>query len=107
SLSAGEAQLLAFTRVFLQDPGLVVLDEASSRLDLATERLIETAVQRLFVGRTAIVIAHRLETLRHADDILVLADGRVVEFDRRDRLVADESSRFAQLLRAGRVEVLA
>jgi len=106
-VSAGEAQLLAFTRVFLQDPGLVVLDEASSRLDLATERLIETAVQRLFVGRTAIVIAHRLETLRHADDILVLADGRVVEFDRRDRLVADESSRFAQLLRAGRVEVLA
>ncbi len=107
SLSAGEAQLLAFTRVFLQDPGLVVLDEASSRLDLATERLIETAVQRLFVGRTAIVIAHRLETLRHADDILVLADGRVVEFDRRDRLVADESSRFTQLLRTGRVEVLA
>lgn len=106
SVSAGEAQLLAFTRVFLQDPGLVVLDEASSRLDLATERLIETAVQRLFVGRTAIVIAHRLETLRHADDILVLADGRVVEFDRRDRLVADENSRFAQLLRAGSAAVL-
>ncbi|HVC33626.1 MAG TPA: ABC transporter ATP-binding protein, partial [Chloroflexota bacterium] len=105
SVSAGEAQLLAFTRVFLQDPGLVVLDEASSRLDLATERLIENAVQRLFVGRTAIVIAHRLETLRHADDILVLADGRVVEFDRRDRLVADETSRFAQLLRAGSAEV--
>ncbi|HEY8694007.1 MAG TPA: ABC transporter ATP-binding protein, partial [Chloroflexota bacterium] len=55
TVSAGEAQLLAFTRVFLQDPGLVVLDEASSRLDLATERLIEHAVQRLFVGRTAIV----------------------------------------------------
>lgn len=106
SVSAGEAQLLAFTRVFLQDPGLVVLDEASSRLDLATERLIENAVQRLFVGRTAIVIAHRLETLRHADDILVLADGRVVEFDRQDRLAADERSRFAQLLRAGNAEVL-
>jgi ABC-type multidrug transport system fused ATPase/permease subunit len=106
SVSAGEAQLLAFTRVFLMNPGLIVLDEASSRLDLATERLIENAVQRLFVGRTAIVIAHRLETLRHADDILVLANGRVVEFDRRNRLVADETSRFAQLLRAGNAEVL-
>ncbi|HLZ10041.1 MAG TPA: ABC transporter ATP-binding protein [Chloroflexota bacterium] len=105
-VSAGEAQLLALTRVFLQDPGLVVLDEASSRLDLATEQLIESAVQRLFVGRTAIVIAHRLETLRHVDDILVLDNGRIVEFDRRDRLVADQSSRFAQLLRAGGAEAL-
>jgi ATP-binding cassette subfamily B protein len=54
-----------------------------------------------------IVIAHRLETLRHADDILVLADGQIVEYDRRDRLVADETSRFGQLLRAGNAEVLA
>lgn len=106
SLSAGEAQLLAFTRVFLDDPGLVVLDEASSRLDLATERLIERAAQRLFVGRTAVVIAHRLETLRHADDILVLADGRVVEFGPRDRLIADEASYFSRLSRAGGAEVL-
>jgi ATP-binding cassette subfamily B protein len=105
-LSAGEAQLLAFTRVFLQDPGLVILDEASSRLDRATERLIGSAVRRLFVGRTAIVIAHRLETLRHADDILVLADGRVVEFGPRARLAADASSRFSRLLQAGSAEVL-
>jgi ATP-binding cassette, subfamily B, bacterial len=106
AVSAGEAQLLAFTRVFLQDPSLVVLDEASSRLDLATERLIEHAIQRLFAGRTAIVIAHRLETLRLVDDILVLADGRIVEYDRRDCLVADESSRFARLLRAGSAGIL-
>lgn len=105
SMSAGEAQLLAFTRVFLQDPGLVILDEASSRLDPATERLIEGAVRRLFVGRTAIVIAHRLETLRHADDILVLADGHVVEYDRRDRLIADDTSRFARLLQSSHAEV--
>src|SRR5437867_11308506 len=58
-LSAGEAQLLAFARVFLRDPGLVILDEATSRLDAATERLVEDAVTRLFDGRTAIVIAHR------------------------------------------------
>jgi ABC-type multidrug transport system fused ATPase/permease subunit len=105
SLSAGEAQLLAFARVFLQDPGLVVLDEASSRLDLATERLIENAVQRLFVGRTAIVIAHRLGTLEHADDILVLDNGLVAEFDRRELLVADDNSRFSLLVRANRAEV--
>ena len=63
SLSAGEAQLLAFTRVFLRDPGLVILDEASSRLDPATEQLIERAIDQLLLGRTAIIIAHRLGTV--------------------------------------------
>src|SRR5713101_9117075 len=65
-LSAGEAQLLAFTRVFLINPGLVILDEASSRLDPATEYLIERAVDKLFVGRTGIIIAHRLATIQRA-----------------------------------------
>ena len=69
-LSAGEAQLLAFTRVFLADPGLVILDEASSRLDPATEQLIERAVSKLLAGRTGIVIAHRLGTIQRADEIL-------------------------------------
>jgi ABC-type multidrug transport system fused ATPase/permease subunit len=105
-ISAGEAQLLAFARVFLQNPGLVVLDEASSRLDPATERRIERGIQRLFEGRTAIVIAHRLDTLRNADDILVLENGEVEEMDRRDRLAADSTSHFARLLRAGAAEVL-
>ena len=71
-LSAGEAQLLAFARVFLQDPGLVILDEASSRLDPATERLIERAVDRLLAGRTGIIIAHRLATVQRADEIMIL-----------------------------------
>jgi ATP-binding cassette subfamily B protein len=96
-LSAGEAQLLAFTRIFLRDPGLVVLDEASSRLDPATEALIERVVDRLLAGRTAIVIAHRLGTVNRADRILILEDGRV--------LAADEGSRFHRLLRAGLEEV--
>jgi ATP-binding cassette, subfamily B, bacterial len=74
-LSAGEAQLLAFTRIFLGDPGLVVLDEASSRLDPATEQLIEKAVDRLTAGRTALIIAHRLKTLGHADKIMILDQG--------------------------------
>ena len=78
-LSAGEAQLLAFARVFLKDPGLVVLDEASSRLDPSTERLLERAIDRLLAGRTAIVIAHRLATVERADRIVVLEAGRVVQ----------------------------
>jgi ATP-binding cassette subfamily B protein len=105
--SAGEAQLLAFARVFLKDPGLVVLDEASSRLDPATENLLERAVDRLFEGRTAILIAHRLRTVQRADDILILEGGRVVECGPRVTLAADPRSRFAELLRAGMEEALA
>jgi ATP-binding cassette subfamily B protein len=105
-LSAGEAQLLAFTRVFLKNPGLIILDEASSRLDPATERLIERAVDKLLQGRTGIIIAHRLATVQRADNILILDAGRVVEYGRRTSLAQDPSSRFAGLLRAGVEEVL-
>jgi ABC-type multidrug transport system fused ATPase/permease subunit len=105
-LSAGEAQLLAFARVFLKDPGLVILDEASSRLDPATEQLLERAVTRLLEGRTAIIIAHRLATVERADEILVLDGGRVAEYGVRQKLAADSTSRFAALLRTGLQEVL-
>ena len=105
-LSAGEAQLVALTRVFLEDPGLVVLDEASSRLDPHTEQLLERAITRLLEGRTAIVIAHRLTTVARADVILILDNGRVAELGRRDELADDPESRFAQLLRVGLGEVL-
>ncbi|HWI61038.1 MAG TPA: ABC transporter ATP-binding protein [Symbiobacteriaceae bacterium] len=74
SLSAGEAQLVALARAFLKDPGLVILDEPSSRLDPATEAMLDTAVRRLIRGRTAIIIAHRLETLDLADQILRLEE---------------------------------
>ncbi len=106
-LSAGEAQLLAFTRVFLADPGLVILDEASSRLDPATERLIERAVSKLLAGRTGIIIAHRLATIQRADEILVLENGRMLEYDARHILANDRSSRFYRLLQAGLEEVIA
>ncbi|HEX2036796.1 MAG TPA: ABC transporter ATP-binding protein [Chloroflexota bacterium] len=119
SLSAGEAQLLAFARVFLKDPGLVILDEPSSRLDPATERRLERAVDGLLGGgrpfagapraartRTAIVIAHRLATVERADRILILEDGRVAEEGERAALAADPGSRFSRLLRAGMEEVL-
>ncbi|TCP58036.1 ATP-binding cassette subfamily B protein [Tumebacillus sp. BK434] len=105
-LSAGEAQLLSFARVFLRDPALVIFDEASSRLDPATERLIERAVRKLLTGRTAILIAHRLSTLQIVDDVLVLADGRVAEYGARDTLSRTVGSRLWQLQNAGREEVL-
>lgn len=105
-LSAGEGQLLAFARVFLADPGLVVLDEASSRLDPATEQRIERAVDTLLRGRTALIIAHHLDTVQRADDILILQDGRILEYGPRRALAAQPDSRFAQLLRTGMQEVL-
>jgi ATP-binding cassette subfamily B protein len=106
-LSAGQAQLLAFARIFLRDPGLVILDEASSRLDPATEVLIERAVDRLLEGRTGVIIAHRLATVERADDILILEDGRAVEHGDRASLAADDSSRFSGLLRTGIEDLLA
>jgi ATP-binding cassette subfamily B protein len=105
-LSAGEAQLLAFARVFLKNPGLVILDEASSRLDPLTETLMEQAVDRLFAGRTGILIAHRLKTVQRADEILILENGRVVEAGARQALIADPNSRFSTLLQTGLEEVL-
>ncbi len=106
-LSAGEAQLLAFARIFLADPGVVILDEASSRLDPATEARIEHAVDRLMAGRTGIIIAHRLGTVQRADDIMILDEGRIVEYGARVALAADPASRFSQLLRTGLEEVMA
>jgi ATP-binding cassette subfamily B protein len=105
-LSAGEAQLLAFARVFFKDPGLVILDEASSRLDPATERLIERAVDHLLAGRTGLIIAHRLGTVQRADEILILDDGRIREHGPRESLIRDDTSRFAELLRTGMEQVL-
>jgi ATP-binding cassette subfamily B protein len=100
-LSAGEAQLLAFVRVYTKDPGLLVLDEASSRLDPATERTMSAAIERLAAKRTMILIVHRLETFRRVDDVLILESGRVVEFGQRVELAQDESSAYQGLLAAG------
>jgi len=105
-LSAGQAQLLAFGRIFLRDPGLVILDEASSRLDPATEVLIERAVDRLLQDRTGVIIAHRLATVERADDIVILEHGRIAEQGSRLELTADPGSRFSSLLRTGMEEVL-
>jgi ATP-binding cassette subfamily B protein len=100
-LSAGESQLLSFGRAFLADPSIVILDEASSRLDPATEAILESAVDRLLADRTGIVIAHRLATLDRCDLVCVLEHGRVVELGGRDELADDPTSRFGRLLRSG------
>lgn len=107
SLSAGEAQLLAFARVFLSDPGLVILDEASSRLDPLTENRIEAAISRLLEERTCIMIAHRLSTVQRADQILILENGQIVENGPRAELARDPQSRFSRMLAVGLEEVLA
>lgn len=106
-LSAGEGQLLALARCFLTDPALIILDEASSRLDPLTEGLVEQALDRLLVGRTALIIAHRLETVRRVQQIAILEQGQVVEQGQPAALAADPSSRFYRLLQGGNREVLA
>ncbi len=105
-LSAGQAQLLAFARIFLRDPGLVILDEASSRLDPASEAHIEAAIDRLRQGRTAVIVAHRLGTVQRADQIMTLEQGRIIEFGPRAALAADPGSHFRRLLETGLEEAL-
>ncbi|MCA9976872.1 MAG: ABC transporter ATP-binding protein, partial [Anaerolineales bacterium] len=107
SLSAGEAQLLALARVFLTDPGLVILDEASSRLDPATEALLERAIDKLLTGRTAVIIAHRLHTVQRADEIMVLGNGRILEYGARASLATNPQSEFYNLLQTGLEEAIA
>ncbi len=106
-LSAGETQVLACARLLLLDPDVVILDEPSSRLDLATERLVHGAIARLLAGRTGIVVAHRLSTFELADDLLILERGEVVEHGARATLAADPASRYATMLRHAAEEVVA
>jgi ATP-binding cassette subfamily B multidrug efflux pump len=90
TLSAGERQLLSFARALAFDPEILILDEATSSIDTATEQLIQEAVSRLMKERTSIVIAHRLSTIRNADNILVLHHGEIRERGRHDQLMKQD-----------------
>lgn len=98
TLSAGQRQLLSFARALVIDPPILVLDEATANVDSETEARIQTALEELTEGRTSVVIAHRLSTIRHADQILVLRHGRVVEQGAHDDLVAMDGE-YARLVR--------
>ena len=87
-LSVGQRQLVAFARALVADPRILILDEATSSVDISTERTIERALKALLAGRTAFVIAHRLSTIRGADLIVVLEHGRIVEQGKHDELLA-------------------
>ncbi|MFF4772417.1 ABC transporter ATP-binding protein [Microtetraspora fusca] len=98
-MSAGQRQLVAFARAFLADPAVLILDEATSSLDVPSERLVQRALRTILADRTAVIIAHRLSTVEIADRVLVMERGRVVEDGPPDRLVAG-AGRFARLHRA-------
>jgi ATP-binding cassette subfamily B protein len=87
ALSTGQRQLISFARALLADPRILILDEATSSVDAESERRIERAMEVLFRGRTSVIVAHRLSTVRYADEILVIDDGRVVERGTHDELV--------------------
>ncbi len=99
-LSAGQRQLVAFARAFLADPAVLILDEATSSLDVPSERLVQRALRTVLAGRTAVIIAHRLSTVEIADRVLVMEHGRVVEDGSPAALAARDGGRFAALHRA-------
>jgi ATP-binding cassette subfamily B protein len=89
-LSQGQRQLLAIARAALADPRILILDEATSSVDTRTERLIQSALEKLLAGRTSFVIAHRLSTIRNADVILVLKGGQIIERGKHTELLAKQ-----------------
>jgi ATP-binding cassette subfamily B protein len=99
-LSAGQRQLVAFARAFLADPAVLILDEATSSLDIPSERLVQRALRTVLAGRTALIIAHRLSTVEIADRVLVMEHGEIIEDGTPADLVQSGSGRFSDLHRA-------
>jgi ATP-binding cassette subfamily B protein len=91
-LSGGQKQRLSIARVFLKDPAILILDEATSALDNTTEVLIQQALDELCKGRTTLVVAHRLSTIRNADEIAVVTNGEITERGTHDELIANNGT---------------
>ncbi|MCP4523170.1 MAG: ATP-binding cassette domain-containing protein [Candidatus Gracilibacteria bacterium] len=96
-LSGGQKQRLAIAKIFLKNPKIIILDEPTSALDSFSEEQITKAMHNLFKDRTVIVIAHRLQTVKHADKILVLDNGKIVEEGKHDELVT-KNGQYAKML---------
>ena len=99
-LSAGQRQLVAFARAFLADPAVLILDEATSSLDVPSERLVQQALRTVLAGRTAVIIAHRLSTVEIADRVIVMEHGRIVEDGAPEDLISGGHGRFSDLHQA-------
>ncbi len=97
NLSAGERQLLSLTRILIKNPSILILDEATANIDPAYEKLVHDAVEKVMMGRTCFIIAHRLDTLRSCDRILVFRAGQLVEDGPLDSLLANPNSYYKQL----------
>ena len=100
NLSTGQRQLISLVRALVYDPGILILDEATSSIDTETEETIQYAIDRLLSDRTALIIAHRLSTIRHCDQIIVMEKGRIVERGNHDSLLLSDNSRYKQLYTA-------
>ncbi len=99
-MSSGERQLVALARAFLASPRVLVLDEATSNLDLKSETQVEAGLDAVLEGRTAIIVAHRLSTAMRADRIAVVDDGRIIELGSHQELVAIPGGRYAEMFEA-------
>ena len=97
NLSVGQRQLISFVRALVTDPDILILDEATASIDTESERIIQHAIEKLIERRTSIIIAHRLSTIRHADNVLVLQQGNIVEQGHPSDLLADENGFYRKL----------
>ena len=100
-VSSGQRQLISFARAFIADPTVLILDEATSSLDIPSERMVQKGLQTLLAGRTAIIIAHRLSTVSIADRVVVMEHGQIIEDDKPAVLIAG-TGKFAKMHKAWR-----